>query len=117
MSALLFQLLAAEIHFLGQVVAEAFLRLREEVLFEHQEVRVLAGGDGTLGGLHAQERIPAREVVHHVVTGPGDQGAAVPDRLATEQLAGALVAQHRGEDLRISGVPPGPWPWAGSCRP
>ncbi len=50
----LFQFFTGEVHVLGQVVAEAFLRLREEVLFEHQKVGILAGCDGTLGGLHAQ---------------------------------------------------------------
>ena len=44
---------AAEIHFTRLVLAEALMLCREQIVVEHQEVRVLAGRDGTLARLDA----------------------------------------------------------------
>ena len=47
-------LFSAEKHFTRLVMAEALMLCREQIVVEHQEVRVLAGRDRTLGGFDAK---------------------------------------------------------------
>jgi len=47
-------LLSAEIYILRLIAAEALMLCHEQIVVEHQEVRVLAGRDGTLARLDAK---------------------------------------------------------------